>query len=155
MWRVARPEDDERIVAMCLAFYREDPPVRPVSADQVRSTLARLRAEPARGRAVVCEIDGRIVGYSLLISFWSNEYGGAICDVDELFVEPGSRSRGYGRALFEAVERGGIWPEAVVGIALVVTPRNELARRLYERIGFAAGGTMMGRFVGRDGARGA
>lgn len=147
MWRVARPQDDERIIAMSLALYREDPGVVSVSAEQVARTLATLRREPARGRAVVCEPGGHVVGYALLISFWSNEYGGAICDVDELFVEPEQRNRGNGSMLFEAIERGGLWPEPIVAIALAVTPTNARARRLYERIGFDGVGTMMCRLV--------
>ena len=35
------------------------------------AVLAKLREEPNRGRAVICDVEGRTVGYALLISFWS------------------------------------------------------------------------------------
>jgi hypothetical protein len=86
MWRVATAFDDEGIVSMCMALNSEDPGPAPVEPEQVRRTLAKLREQSNRGRAVVCDMDGRAVGYALLISFWSNELGGEVCNIDELFV---------------------------------------------------------------------
>jgi GNAT superfamily N-acetyltransferase len=149
MWRPAREEDDDAIVEMCLAYYREDPGVAPVAAEQVRRTLEVFRGEPHRGRAVVLEDGGRTVGYALLVPFWSNERGGEACEVDELFVEPGSRNRGLGSSLFAAIERGEVWGASAVSIELGVTPDNESARRLYERLGFVATGTAMMREIRR------
>jgi GNAT superfamily N-acetyltransferase len=143
MWRLARPGDDERIVEMCSHYYREDPGARPVPAEQVRRTLATLREEAFRGLAVVLEHGGETVGYALLVSFWSNELGGEICDVDEVFVAPEHRNRGFGKALFEAIERGGLWPSPIAGMALGTTKHNAAARRLYERLGFEPIGLSM------------
>jgi hypothetical protein len=58
---------------MSMSLCAEDPSPYPVQPSQVQQTLSRLREEPARGRAVVCELDRQTVGYALLISFWSNE----------------------------------------------------------------------------------
>jgi hypothetical protein len=56
MWRAAVVQDDEAIVSMCMALCAED-----AGPDQVRRTLAKPREEPNRGRAVVCEMEGRAV----------------------------------------------------------------------------------------------
>jgi GNAT superfamily N-acetyltransferase len=142
-WRAARPEDAAAIVALSLALHREDPGPTPVGDAQVRRTLDVLRREPWRGRAVVLDVDGRPAGYALLVAFWSNELGGEVCEVDELFVEPALRGRGFGSMLFEAIARGDLWTTNAVAIALGVTPGNANARRLYERVGFAAVGVAM------------
>lgn len=141
MWRLARPEEDEQLVELCLSLYREDPSQVPVTSEQVRQTLSTFRREPWRGRAVVLELDGAVHGHAFLVSFWSNEFGGEICEVDELFVAPGRRGQGHGSALFTAIERAGLWPSPPVAIALGVTAGNHRARRLYERLGFRAVGT--------------
>ncbi|MGC4122462.1 MAG: GNAT family N-acetyltransferase [Myxococcales bacterium] len=143
MWRIARQGEDDAIVGMCLELYREDPGPVAVTDAQIRKTLAVLRREPVRGRAVVCELEDRPIGYALLVAFWSNELGGEICEVDELFVMRDHRSQGHGRALFAAIERGEVWPAPPVAIALGVTPGNARARRLYEGLGFRAVGTNM------------
>lgn len=125
---------------MCFQLYDEDPGPLPVPSVNMRGTLDALRRDPCRGRAVVLEIDRQVLGYALLIPFWSNELGGNLCQVDELFVVPKYRSQGYGGSLFDAIVHGDLWPTPVVGIALGVTPANTRARRFYERLGFAAVG---------------
>jgi len=79
----------------------------------------------------------------LLISFWSNELGGEVCEVDELFIVPEHRNQGYGTLLFAAIARGDLWSASFVAIALGVTPDNARARRLYERLGFTAIGVSL------------
>ena len=143
MWRIAEAADDDSVVEMCLRLYAEDPGPLPVAPDNMRATLAVLRRDPGRGRAVVLDIDGQVSGYALLIGFWSNELGGEICEVDELFVAPGHRNRGYGSSLFTSIAQGALWTLPIAAIVLGVTPGNAAARRLYERLGFAAAGTAM------------
>jgi GNAT superfamily N-acetyltransferase len=149
MWRLATESDDEVLVEMCLGLYREDPGPLPGDARHTRETLATLRREPWRGRAVVFDVGKQVVGYALLVAFWSNQLGGEVCEVDELYVTREFRGRGHGAALFEAIERGDVWPAPVVAIALGITPGNTRARRLYERLGFAAVGVSMVKSVPR------
>ena len=143
MWRVAQPGDDDSLVEMCLRLYEEDRGLLPVQAENMRATLAALRGDPCRGRAVILEIQSQILGYALLIAYWSNEFGGNLCAVDELFVVREHRRQGHGSSLFEAIAWGDLWPIPIVGMALGVTPDNVRARRLYERLGFAAVGVSM------------
>jgi GNAT superfamily N-acetyltransferase len=143
MWRLARESDDASVVEMCLGLYREDPGSSVVDARQMRQTLATLRREPWRGRVVVLDVGQQVVGYALLISYWSNEFGGEVCGVDELYVTPEFRSRGHGASLFEGVERGDLWPGPVAALALGTTPGNARARRLYEKLGFVCIGVSM------------
>ncbi len=135
-WRLAARDDDDAIVAMSLALYAEDPASRPVAEAQVRRTLEAFRALPARGRAVVLEVDGQPAGYAFLVSFWSNELGGEICTIDELYVRPDWRSRGLASRLVEALEPGHLWPGRPVALELEVSPDNGRALALYERLGF-------------------
>jgi GNAT superfamily N-acetyltransferase len=139
MWRVATAWDDQAIASMCMALYAEDPGPAPVPPERMRETLRRLRTEAHRGRAVVCDIDGHVVGYALLISFWSNEPGGEICVVNELFIAPFYRSRGLATMLFERLAGGEplLWSSKPAALALEVTPQNGRARAFYERLGFS------------------
>ena len=141
-WRPADPGDFHVIVEMSLALSSEDPGLGTVSAAQVAETLAVFQREPWRGLAVVLEVaPGGIQGYGLLVPFYSNEVGGTVCEVDELFVAPASRGRGLASALFSAIDEGRFGPFAA--IALGVTPANNRAKRLYERLGFRVAGTTL------------
>lgn len=136
-WRRAIAADDEAIVAMCLALNRVDPGTRPVSRGQVLRTLEVLRAEPSRGHAVVAELNGQIVGYALLIAFWSNELGGELCVVDEIYVLEAFRRRGLVTELITALrDSDTLWSREAVAIGLEVSPSNAVARSLFQKLGF-------------------
>ena len=141
LWRPARQTDHEDIVGMSLAYFSEDPGVVSVSPEQIANTLRQFDREPSYGQAVILEVDDGVAGYSLLVPFYSNEMGGLVCVVDELFVRPAARGRGCGTALFRAIEAGQFG--AYRAMMLGVTPRNDRARRLYERLGFRVAGVTM------------
>jgi GNAT superfamily N-acetyltransferase len=136
-WRRATAADDEAIAAMCLALNREDPGPKPVTVDQVRRTLVELRSQPSRGLAVVLGPEGAPIGYALLIGSWSNEMGGVVCTIDELWVAPEARGQGRAKSLIGSIITGhGPWPDAPVAIDLEVNPGNQRSRALYEALGF-------------------
>ncbi len=139
------------MLELSLSLHREDPG-QPVDKRQIQRTLAALRADPLRGRAVVAEVEREVVAFALLISFWSNEYGGEICAIDELYVVAGHRGAGIGSRLFEAVIKDRkLWPRRPVALELEVTPDNARARALYERLGFRARNQTLRRRVARKG----
>ena len=138
MWRPARPEDDDAIATLCENLYRGDPSSDPVPIGQLARTLAALEDEPARGRALALELAGAVEGYALLISVWSNELGGEICTLDEIYVSAAARGAGHASRLVDQLARGeGPWPGRPVALELEVSPENVRARALYERLGFA------------------
>ena len=128
MWRPAEPRDDDDLIALSVALNAEDPGPAPVPAEHVRRTLATLRAAPSRGTALVLEVDGRPAGYAFLIGFLSNELGGDVCVIDELYVAPAHRGHGHATRLLEDLATGAA-PYAVGAVAVravTVAPRQSL-----------------------------
>ncbi len=137
LWRLAVDADEAAIIDLSRRLYEEDPSSEPVPIQHTARTLARLRAEPVRGRAIVLAGDSGVVGYALLISFWSNELGGETVEVDELYVAAEHRSRGLASELLRSLGSGsGPWPGRPVALGLQVTPDNARAKELYLRLGF-------------------
>lgn len=123
---------------MSLALYDEDPAPEPIVPEQVLRTLVAFRSDPIRGRAVILDADARSAGYAFLVSFWSNELGGEICTIDELYVQPAWRGRGFATALIAELQSGRLLrPTRPVALELEITPTNTRARALYERLGFS------------------
>ena len=127
--------DHAHVVRMVHALYAEDPSPRSPSDRDVERTLAVL-ADAARGGVLVVDDgDGVPFGYAFLTRLWSNELGGDIVFIDEIWVAPERRGRGVGTAVIAHAmqtmrERG------AVAFELEVTPDNARARALYERLGF-------------------
>lgn len=150
MWRTANQQDDAAIVRMCLSLNEEDPGPEPVPPENMRRTLLTLRDVPLRGQALVLDIHGRPSGYALLISFWSNELGGDVCVIDEIYVQPEHRGQGHATRLIEDLAAGTLsCASRATALALEITPDNVQARRLYERLGFRARNLAMRRLLSR------
>jgi ribosomal protein S18 acetylase RimI-like enzyme len=129
--------DDSRADVVCdmmRALYAEDAPSSGYTPRNFRATIDHLLAHPDHGRVVLLTEGSNVRGYALLIPFWSNEFGGTVVHVDELFVAPAARGRGIGAGLFAILERER--PFGAVAVLLEVSPANGRARRLYESLGF-------------------
>lgn len=98
------------------------------------STIDYLLDNPAAGRIVLLT-DGRVLhGYALLVWYWSNEWGGVVLLLDELFVDEKFRGRGIAKSFLKHIERER--PFGAVVVALEVSLHNPRARALYESMGF-------------------
>ena len=74
-----------------------------------------------------------MAGYALLAHTWSQESGGDVIWVEELYVLPQFRGKGLGTAFFEELRRK--YPHAS-RFRLELEPDNERAEKLYRKMGF-------------------
>ena len=133
-FRPMTADDAGAVIAMMTALYEEDASGY-VSPDHFRRTVDTLLAEPHRGTVVVFDLpDAPRIGYAILIPYWSNEFGGPMVEVDELFVRAEFRARGVGRAFIAWIERER--PHGATVIELEVTPDNHKAQEFYRSVGF-------------------
>jgi GNAT superfamily N-acetyltransferase len=128
--RRAEPE----VLRMMRELYDTDAPDLHVNPDHFPKTIHRLLADPSRGRILLFMRGEALCGYALLIPFWSNEFGGTLLFVDELFVDEACRGQGIAHAFFAFLAAQP--PFDAVALALEVAPRNARARALYESMGF-------------------
>ena len=122
------------VLAMMSALNLESEPVAGTDPSHFSLTIRTLLTEPSRGPIVLFLYRDGPVGYALLIPYWSNEFGGTLLFVDELFVIAQARSRGIARQFFAFLAASR--PFRAVALALEVDPTNERAKNLYESIGF-------------------
>ncbi len=108
--RFATPDDAPTVYSFicALALYEREP-------DAVRTEAATLRTQLASDRppfeCLLAESGGRAVGFALFFPNYSTWLGKPGIHLEDLFVLPEERGRGYGKALFRrvaelAVERG-------------------------------------------------
>ena len=133
-FRLAGPDDLDLVTDLVGEFTAEEG--YPYERGPVRAILEHMFARDDVGR-VWLALDGEdVAGYVALCFGWSIEYRGRDAFVDELYVRPAFRGRGHGTALLQMV--AGEAPKlSVNALHLEVERRNEGARRLYERLGYA------------------
>ena len=123
------------VVGMMRSLYEEDQAPEQPDFSLFPKTVEQLVANPAAGQIVLFREDDRLAGYAILIPYWSNEFGGNLLFIDEIFVAVAHRNRGIARRFFTYVEQER--PFGAVALALEVSPGNSRANRLYESLGFA------------------
>ena len=128
-------KDRGEYVAMVRAFYDSDAVMHPIPDDHIERTFEELMRSDVYAEARMLEEDGETVGYALLAKTFSQEAGGLCVWVEELYVKPAHRSKGFGRTFFEELFRS--LPPAVKRIRLEVEDENVGAVRLYEALGFS------------------
>ncbi|MBU0731961.1 GNAT family N-acetyltransferase [Patescibacteria group bacterium] len=133
IFRPIRRADFKRVEALIRAFYREDPEGKPTNKNKIKATFRELFSSDSGG-IMVMTVDKKIVGYAILVNYWSHEYGGNILHIDELFIAPAFRGHGIGSKLIQFLKREKFYD--AVAIMLEVTPINKAAERLYRRMGF-------------------
>lgn len=128
------PYEQDAVRAMIRRFYESDPNMGSITDEKIERTFTELATHPEKGAVYVLRRAGEIVGYSILVTFWSNEAGGTILDIDELFVEEQERGKGIATNFINYVIENRV--ADCVAVELGVIAGNERAQKLYERIGF-------------------
>jgi GNAT superfamily N-acetyltransferase len=133
-FRLYESSDYTALEAMIIALYTEDMKGEPMSALKIANTVNKLTSEPNRGCIYIFENQGTIIGYGIIIYFWSNEFGGEIVNIDELFIKKDFRRHGIGRSFFEFLSKE--FESRAVAFCLETTKENHQAYRFYLKLGF-------------------
>ncbi len=95
--------------------------------------FARLVAEADGLAGFVAEVDGALVGFAHGVLHASTWQAGPSCYLEDLFVAPGVRGGGTGRALIEAVTDWGVGAGAE-RVYWITQTGNVRARALYDTL---------------------
>lgn len=133
-YRYYSPKEDFGLLCkMILWLYTEDPEGEEVTVDKIRLTVNEAMLRPDKLSIFMLENEKEVIGYSILTFFWSNEHGGDIINIDEIFVAPEHRSKGFGTAFIDSLHE--IYPMAK-GLKLEASPSNLKAIKGYKNMGF-------------------
>lgn len=131
--RPARPEDEPALLGLMRDFYAEEHLVFDELIGQ--RTLRELLTHPQFGLVRLIESAGAPVGYFALTFGFSAEFHGRYALLDELYLIPPVRGRGWGRqciALAGDLARH----EGIAALRLEVNHANAHARAVYLKAGF-------------------
>jgi len=126
--------DGEAVAELIKNLYEEDPGGKQMSDEKIQRTFDQLTEHPDKGTILVLDVEGNIIGYAILINIWSNEFGGNIVNIDELYIKEEFRGKGVGTNFIQYLITNKFAES--VALALQVNPENKKARALYEKLGF-------------------
>ncbi|MCP4335531.1 MAG: GNAT family N-acetyltransferase [Gammaproteobacteria bacterium] len=133
-FRTFQQDDLAEVKQMIFQLYAEAPEGQPITSEKIDNTVRELSAHPEKGRFIVFSTASEIAGYAIVIYYWSNELGGDVLHIDELFVKKAWRNRSIATRFIDAIpgnEQG-----TVKALQLEVTPSNERALSYYWGLGF-------------------
>jgi len=133
-YRKIRPSDRKIVAKLVKDFYKELPGIRGIDDKKIKRTFLAFAANPNKGNILVIEKEKIIIGYALLANFWSNEWGGNVLFLDEIYIKPEFRGQGIGRDFINYLIKKKY--NRATAIQLEVAPTNKRARALYKDIGF-------------------
>lgn len=134
VFRAATRNDWDAIAPMMLGLYQEDPSTKPVTQTHVDRTLQETIQHPEKVQLIAFELENRVIGYALLVFYWSNELGGNVIFIDELLIQSAQRGQGIATQFFTWLEQ--TFSDRAQAFALETTPTNTRARALYQKLGF-------------------
>jgi GNAT superfamily N-acetyltransferase len=130
-FRPLRDTDYQELRGMIFAFYDEGRGVQPITDEKILKTVTELARNPCKGEIIIFEKDNMTIGYSILIFYWSNEYGGNILHIDEIYVKQEHRRRGVATSFFDHVFRA--FKGKMVALQLEASPSSI---DYYRKLGF-------------------
>jgi ribosomal protein S18 acetylase RimI-like enzyme len=129
-----RDELRDDLLGMIKSLYSEDPSCKKMNDKKIDKTIIYLQSHPDNGRIIMINNGDLILGYAIIVYFWSNEYGGLVLLLDELFIREEFRNKGIGSSFIKnliSTETG-----KSRAIFLEVIPSNIRAMEFYQKSGF-------------------
>ena len=135
MIREATLQDEPGLLRMMRHLAEQEPGKIQFDEHAALATFRRFLALPAFGKTWLLFEGDLLVGYIVLTIGFSFEFHGHDSFIDELYVEPAYRRRGFGRQAVEFIEKRAR-EMGVNAIHLEVDRGNDPAFELYRRTGF-------------------
>ena len=132
-FRKIEQRDVADYVKMATDFYSSPAVLHSIPRSHVEHTAKTVLAGNPMAEIYVFEEAGVLLGYGLLALTFSQEAGGTVCWLEEIYVAPTARGRGIGGAFISFVKK----TVPAARYRLEVEPDNLRVKALYRRHGFS------------------
>lgn len=132
MIRRLESNDKELYFKLADEFYHSEAVLHPVPKRNIEATFDELMRSDVYTECFIIESDGSVAGYALISKTFSQEAGGYVIWVEELFIRPEYRGKGLGNKFFDFL----FCERPAARYRLEIEPDNVRAAALYKRRGF-------------------
>ncbi|MBQ8863027.1 MAG: GNAT family N-acetyltransferase [Clostridia bacterium] len=124
--------DREIYISMAKDFYASPAVLENIPEENITRSFCEFLGGTPYGDAFVFEESGSVIGYGVLAYTYSQEAGGKVVWLEEIYVSSAYRGRGYGSEFIDFVLK----EIPAARYRLETEPENEKAAALYRRKGF-------------------
>ena len=134
IFRDFKESDCAEFLKMCREFYSGDAVDHAIPQEYMQATFNEILRQGPYLRGIIFEQDGKIAGYGQLSFTFSNEVGGFVVLIEEIYVQPEYQNGGIGNAYLEWLKKE--YGKMAKRFRLEVCAGNSGAIRLYSKKGF-------------------
>jgi len=134
MIRKFNSQDKQFYIECSRQFFSSPAVVHNVDEANFEKTFDMLIKKDPMVDGFIIESDGVPAGYCLASFAYSNEVGGIVMWIEELFILPQFRKKGLASSLFDYVKSN--YSDKAKRFRLEYTKSNARAARLYTKMGF-------------------
>lgn len=132
MVRKIQKKDRELFLQLAKEFYHSEAVLEPIPEQFHETTFAELMRAEEYLQCFILEREETAAGYALLNISYSQEAGGRVVWLEELYLRPEYQGQGLGSEFFDYLEK----EIPAARYRLEVEPDNLRAVELYKRKGF-------------------
>lgn len=126
-------EDKEEYTQMVQDFYSSDAVAHSLNPKNIENTINEALKDDTYVECFILEENSKTTGYAVLAKTFSQEAGGVVIWIEELYIKPEYRAMGIGKEFFKFVHEK--YNEAK-RFRLELTPDNKIAKEMYEHLGY-------------------
>lgn len=134
MIRKLEQKDRALYLEMTQEMYHSNAVLHPIPAEYCEKTFEELMRSEQYAFGFLIEYQERPAGYALLAKTFSQEAGGMVIWIEEIYIRPEFRSKGLGKEFFAYLHEN--MDESVVRLRLETEFENTKAKKLYANLGF-------------------
>lgn len=128
-------DDQNTFMQLCNEFYSSDATLFGFDGEAAEKTFREAVTGNPMLRILMIENDEeQVVGYSIITCFWSNEAGGIVVLLDELYIRASERGKQLGSGFLAWLQD--TYRDKAKAIRLEICKSNTGAIRLYKRYQF-------------------
>ncbi len=96
--------------------------------------VTKVLNNPSLGQYFVAELNGEVLGQTLITYEWSDWRAGMFWWLQSVYVHPDHRSKGVFRAIYNHIEETATKQPDVRGLRLYVMRHNQVGMKVYQKL---------------------
>ena len=132
MIRNVTANDKDVFIDLAKQFYSTDAVLSPIPDENFENTFREIMQSDVYAEGFMIESNGKTAGYALIAKTFSQEAGGLVIWIEELFILPEFQGKGLGKEFFDWLFEN----RPAKRYRLEIEPENEKAIGLYIKKGF-------------------